>query len=715
VRRLGVLLGALALASCHRDERTMLVVEVGSNLVIPTELSKVELTVAAGMNTQKLPFSLVGEYALPLQVGLLEVDDLRGQTVTVMATGFQDATSVVSETAQLAFLDGRSLVLRLFLARECRNVQCPADETCTAGGMCRPQRRTLSDLQPFDPEGPRPRPDAAALAGVDAAMLPGADASRAGDLAAPADAPGLADATRDSALAMSNADAPIDAPATTTVPDAATIGSPDTRLAVDAAPDIPSNTGCAGADLQTDGNNCGDCGYRCMGGRACQGGRCTPAWLPISAVGAPTPRIRHAAAASNGRAMFLGGGRLDGTGSLADTFFYDPGSDSWSPGPALNQARCAPIAVAGGGNVYAFGGLSDCSNGATTGPGLEVYNPSLGTWQVVNAANEPVHRYNHSGIWLPSNELLVFGGGGNGFSHTGSAARFDPSEGTWRDVTCSLPSCTAGPWGLFTLDGNDVVVWGWSGDLTGARLDLRLNSWSTWSEPSGTPPKTFQFAEAPERWILLDSDDSGNCPGVVTVRMFDRITGLWTSDAPVGVSSLPVAAGTNHSVWTGSELINWDAMCAPMGAGWRYQPPAKLPMPASPPVPVETFNGHRYLFVTEAQARQWPDAQAFCNRYGYHLATIEDAAENTWIGNTIYARGAEGYCWWTGLNDRASRGTWVWADGSPSTFRSWTPGEPTMNNEHCGCVWRVGSMPAGSWNDAACTMASPEPFVCEAP
>jgi hypothetical protein len=310
-----------------------------------------------------------------------------------------------------------------------------------------------------------------------------------------------------------------------------------------------------------------------VGGRSCLGSRCTPAWLPISAVGAPTPRIRHAAAAIGGRALFLGGAPLNNAGSLADSYFYAPETNSWSPGPTLNQPRCAAIAAAGGGKVYAFGGLSDCANGASTAPGLEEYDPAQGKWQIVSAPEEPVHRYNHSGIWLPTNELLVFGGGGAGFSSTGSAARFDPVQRRWHDVTCLLPNCSAGIWGLLTRDAGSVVVWGWSPDQTGVRLDLATSTWFVWPKPPETPPKAFQFAETPDRWLMLDSDDTGNCPGLVIVHIFDRVTGVWTTEAPVGASNIAIAAGTNHTVWTGSEVINWDGACSP-GGGWRYQPPA---------------------------------------------------------------------------------------------------------------------------------------------
>ena len=35
---------------------------------------------------------------------------------------------------------------------------------------------------------------------------------------------------------------------------------------------------------------------------------------------------------------------------------------------------------------------------------------------------------------------------------------------------------------------------------------------------------------------------------------------------------------------------------------------------------------------------------------------------------------------WIGINDLSSEGTYVWIDGSDSTYRHWNPGEPHANS-----------------------------------
>lgn len=138
---------------CRAETRTMLVVEVGSNLLVPGELTKVEVVVKkGGVIRQRIPFSLLlSEHRLPVRAGLIAVDDQHGQELEISAVGLRDADPVVSEDAVVAFIEGQSMLLRLFLARECRINACRSDQTCTFGGACRIRTRSPADLQPFDP------------------------------------------------------------------------------------------------------------------------------------------------------------------------------------------------------------------------------------------------------------------------------------------------------------------------------------------------------------------------------------------------------------------------------------------------------------------------------------------------------------------------------------------------------------------------------------
>src|SRR6185369_10481567 len=83
----------------------------------------------------------------------------------------------------------------------------------------------------------------------------------------------------------------------------------------------PGNPDPCGADLLNSPGNCGACGYDCKAGRACVDGRCTPAWMPVTSVGAPSPRIRHGVASFVGRVLLSGGTNVDNTGAMNDVFF----------------------------------------------------------------------------------------------------------------------------------------------------------------------------------------------------------------------------------------------------------------------------------------------------------------------------------------------------------------------------------------------------------
>jgi formylglycine-generating enzyme required for sulfatase activity len=141
----------LIIGGCQNKQRTQLVVEVGSNLAVSGELDKVDLAVTSNAKTQHTPYSLVSDYKLPLFVGVVEAGSAEG-IIEIVATGYLNGAPIVNETADLNFVEGQSMLLKLFLAAECRGNPCtdPAT-TCTTGGICRNKTFTPSDLTPFDP------------------------------------------------------------------------------------------------------------------------------------------------------------------------------------------------------------------------------------------------------------------------------------------------------------------------------------------------------------------------------------------------------------------------------------------------------------------------------------------------------------------------------------------------------------------------------------
>ena len=163
----------LAVGACQGKQRTMLVVEVDSNLAVPGELDKVDVAIAANGGVQHTPFSLIKDFTLPLYVGAVEMSGGTGN-LTIVAAGYLGPSSIVNETAIVGFVEGKSMLLKLFLARECIDNPCDPTQTCTTGGTCRAPVRTSSDLTPFVPSKPLRSADAAAAPYEDA---PGSDDS----------------------------------------------------------------------------------------------------------------------------------------------------------------------------------------------------------------------------------------------------------------------------------------------------------------------------------------------------------------------------------------------------------------------------------------------------------------------------------------------------------------------------------------------------------
>lgn len=81
--------------------------------------------------------------------------------------------------------------------------------------------------------------------------------------------------------------------------------------------------------------------------------------------------------------------------------------------------------------------------------------------------------------------------------------------------------------------------------------------------------------------------------------------------------------------------------------------------------------GSRYFLI---QAADWHAARTLARSIGGDLATVNDAYENQWIGNTFSA--PEGRKLFIGLNDSDAEGQLAWSDGSTAAYRNWSPDEP---------------------------------------
>jgi MYXO-CTERM domain-containing protein len=127
----------------------------------------------------------------------------------------------------------------------------------------------------------------------------------------------------------------------------------------------------------------------------------------------------------------------------------------------------------------------------------------------------------------------------------------------------------------------------------------------------------------------------------------------------------------------------------------------------------EVANGDsNYVFCgSGGQQRSWTDASGFCSARGYHLVTINDAAEDLFVSSTAGSMSGAQPFYWIGLSNPAGDNTtWIWEDGDPSTYRNWgLSGNPQPNSPAQQCVYVTDY--GDGWSDWNCPV--PSPFVCE--
>lgn len=115
-------------------------------------------------------------------------------------------------------------------------------------------------------------------------------------------------------------------------------------------------------------------------------------------------------------------------------------------------------------------------------------------------------------------------------------------------------------------------------------------------------------------------------------------------------------------------------------------------------------NGHHYYLL---EPSTWTDSQSQAVLLGGHLATIDDAAENQWILQTVASSGSAVSTLWIGLTDRDQEGTWTWVSGATSPYRNFRAGEPNGDvGNWSGCDYAsmyIGGPYAGQWNDTSDT------------
>ncbi len=97
-----------------------------------------------------------------------------------------------------------------------------------------------------------------------------------------------------------------------------------------------------------------------------------------------------------------------------------------------------------------------------------------------------------------------------------------------------------------------------------------------------------------------------------------------------------------------------------------------------------------------------PAAQAYAQTFGANLISVQSAAENSAIRNSLVNQNYGGNVIWLGFSDAVTEGSFVWYDGSSVTYTNWSPSQPdNSGNEDCTQI-RTN----GTWNDLPCSRNS---------
>lgn len=109
------------------------------------------------------------------------------------------------------------------------------------------------------------------------------------------------------------------------------------------------------------------------------------------------------------------------------------------------------------------------------------------------------------------------------------------------------------------------------------------------------------------------------------------------------------------------------------------------------------------IYFIDPTARTNQKADSIAQSLGAHLVSFQNLASNDSVVKWANTAGFSGSVW-TGYNDKANEGKFIWSDGRDTTFKNWATGQPNGGaSEDCGALQLTGS-DSGKWVDTSCTI-----------
>lgn len=336
-------------------------------------------------------------------------------------------------------------------------------------------------------------------------------------------------------------------------------------------------------------------GYRGTYPHPNDGGRYDPktdTWSTMSIEGAPQPRSALTSVWTGSQMMVWGGEYLDfyyHWWALNSGGRYDPAQDKWlpismvgAPSPRRDHAAVwtgTEMLVWGGNpNIPGTGFIPNLGDGAR-------YNPLTDQWQAMSSFNAPAGRAFHAAVW--TGELMIVWGGmiGKVGPMTNTGGRYDPQTNSWTPTSpTNVPLPRKSHTAIWT--GSQMIVWGghYSSNTRppGGKYDPLLDTWSTVSEmnaPEGWEDHSAVWTG--DRMIIWGGlTDYGKLAG--GGASYDPVVDTW---ARISAINAPAPRTEHTAVWTGSQMVVWGGIAAPYynfyGSGGRYDPATDTWMPTS--------------------------------------------------------------------------------------------------------------------------------------
>ncbi|XP_007443894.1 rheacalcin-1-like [Python bivittatus] len=123
-----------------------------------------------------------------------------------------------------------------------------------------------------------------------------------------------------------------------------------------------------------------------------------------------------------------------------------------------------------------------------------------------------------------------------------------------------------------------------------------------------------------------------------------------------------------------------------------------------------SHNGRCYGYF--AQELSWSRAEAFCQHYHGHLASILDPGEHRAVANflkKVQEWEDEEEDVWLGLSFSPHSWAWAWADGSPLGYTAWEEADRHDWDDNCAAL--DDSHGFMLWDNESCS--DKNPFLCK--